>query len=488
MLFADTYARLPAHFYTRIEPTRVAAPRLIKFNAALAAELGLDVDGLAPDTLAEIFSGNKVPPESHPIAMVYAGHQFGQFVPQLGDGRAILLGDVCDRSGKRRDIQLKGSGRTPYSRSGDGRAAVGPVLREYLVSEAMHALGLPSSRALAAVTTGESVFRSRPVPGAILTRVAASHVRVGTFQYFAARGDTDSTRQLADHVIERHYPDAASAANPYLELLRAVTRRQASLIAGWMNVGFIHGVMNTDNMAISGETIDFGPCAFMDAYDPAAVFSSIDHMGRYAYANQPAAAQWNLARFAETMLRLIDDDSDRAVELATGVIAEFSKEFDEQWLAGMRRKLGLFAEEDGDLELIRGLLDVMHRSHADFTLTFRRLCAAAESEAGDAALERLFPEPAALREWTQAWRSRSAREPQPGSEHAAFMRLVNPCIIPRNHRIEAVIAAAVERGDFAPFEELSQVLARPYEERTELAAYAAPPLPEERVIQTFCGT
>jgi uncharacterized protein YdiU (UPF0061 family) len=488
MLFADTYARLPPHFYTRIEPTRVAAPRLIKFNAALAAELGLGVDGLAPDTLAEIFSGNKVLPESHPIAMVYAGHQFGQFVPQLGDGRAILLGDVRDRSGKRRDIQLKGSGRTPYSRSGDGRAAVGPVLREYLVSEAMHALGLPSSRALAAVTTGESVFRSRPVPGAILTRVAASHVRVGTFQYFAARGDTDSTRQLADYVIERHYPDAASAANPYLELLRAVTRRQAGLIAGWMNVGFIHGVMNTDNMAISGETIDFGPCAFMDAYDPAAVFSSIDHMGRYAYANQPAAAQWNLARFAETMLRLIDDDSDRAVELATGVIAEFSKEFDEQWLAGMRRKLGLFTEEDGDLELIRGLLDVMHRSHADFTLTFRRLCAAAESEAGDAALEGLFPEPAALREWAQAWRSRSAREPQPGSEHAAFMRLVNPCIIPRNHRIEAVIAAAVERGDFAPFEELSQVLARPYEERTEFAAYATPPLPEERVIQTFCGT
>jgi uncharacterized protein YdiU (UPF0061 family) len=488
MLFADTYARLPAHFYTRIEPVKVAAPRLIKFNAALAAELGLDVDGLGPDTLAEIFSGNKVLPESHPIAMVYAGHQFGQFVPQLGDGRAILLGDVRDRSGKRRDIQLKGSGRTPYSRRGDGRAAVGPVLREYLVSEAMHALGLPSSRALAAVTTGESVFREQRLPGAILTRVAASHVRVGTFQYFAARGDTDSSQQLADYVIERHYPDAASAANPYLELLRAVTQRQARLVAGWMNVGFIHGVMNTDNMAISGETIDFGPCAFLDAYDPATVFSSIDHMGRYAYANQPAAAQWNLARFAETMLRLIDGDSDRAVELATGVIAEFSQEFDEHWLAGTRRKLGLFTEEDGDLELIRGLLDVMHRANADFTLTFRRLCAAAESEAGDAALEGLFPEPAALREWAQAWRLRLAREPQPGSEHAAFMRLVNPCIIPRNHRIEAVIAAAVERGDFAPFEELSRVLARPYEERTEFAAYANPPLPEERVIQTFCGT
>jgi uncharacterized protein YdiU (UPF0061 family) len=362
------------------------------------------------------------------------------------------------------------------------------VLREYLVSEAMHALGLPSSRALAAVCTGETVFREQRVPGAILTRVAASHVRVGTFQYFAARGDTDSTRQLADYVIERHYPDAAAAANPYVELLRAVMRRQARLVAGWMNVGFIHGVMNTDNMAISGETIDFGPCAFMDTYDPATVFSSIDHMGRYAYANQPAAAQWNLARFAETLIRLIDGDSDRAVELASGVIAEFSEEFAGHWLDGMRRKLGLFTEEDADLELIRGLLGVMQRSEADFTLTFRRLCAAAESAAGDAALEGLFAEPAAVREWMRVWRSRLTREPQPGSEHAAFMRLVNPCVIPRNHRIEAVIAAAVERDDFAPFEEMSRVLARPYEERGEFASYASPPRPEERVMQTFCGT
>src|ERR1700736_2542281 len=408
--FIESYARLPVHFFTRVDPTRVADPTLIAFNSALASELGLDVHGVDPRALAEIFSGNRAVPGSLPIAMAYAGHQFGQFVPQLGDGRAILLGEVRDRFGRRRDIQLKGSGRTPYSRSGDGRAALGPVLREYLVSEAMHALGIPTTRALAAVATGEAVYRERgALPGAILTRVAASHVRVGTFQYFAARGDTDAIKRLADYVIEHHYPDVASAANPYLELLRVVMQRQAKLIAGWMHVGFIHGVMNTDNMAISGETIDFGPCAFMDAYDPATVFSSIDHMGRYAYANQPAAGQWNLARFAETLLAFIDPQSERAVELATAVIADFSTEFDAYWLAGMRRKLGLFSEEDGDLALVRGLLEVMRRAAADFTLTFRRLCAAAESDAADAALHGLFPEPAEFREWAQAWRSRLAR-------------------------------------------------------------------------------
>ena len=488
MFFTGTYAQLPAHFYARIDPARVAAPMLIKFNGPLADELGLDTRGLGAADLADIFSGNRVPAQSNPIAMVYAGHQFGQFVPQLGDGRAILLGEVRDRAGRRRDIQLKGSGRTPYSRGGDGRAAVGPVLREYLVSEAMHALRLPTTRALAAVATGEAVYRERALPGAVLTRVAASHVRVGTFQYFAARGDADLTRQLAQYVIERHYPGAASAANPYLELLCCATRAQAQLVAGWMNVGFIHGVMNTDNMAISGETIDFGPCAFMDTYDPAAVFSSIDRMGRYGFANQPAAAQWNLARFAETLLPLIDPDSGRAVELANGAIAGFVEEFDACWIAGMRRKLGLFTEEHGDLELARGLLEIMRRAQADFTLTFRRLCAAAEGTAGDAALELPFGEPPAIRQWLGAWRARLAREPQPASERAAFMRLVNPFVIPRNHRIETVIAAAVDRGDFAAFEELSRALALPYQERTEFTAYANPPLPEERVLQTFCGT
>jgi len=489
-VLTEGYGRLPAHFFTRVGPTRVADPTLIAFNSALASELGLDVSDLDARTLAEIFSGNRALPGSLPLAMAYAGHQFGQFVPQLGDGRAILLGEMCDRSGRRRDIQLKGSGRTPYSRSGDGRAALGPVLREYLVSEAMHSLGIPTTRALAAVATGEAVYRERgPLPGAILTRVAASHVRVGTFQYFAARADADAVRCLADYVIDRHYPDTRSAAHPYLELLRSVMQRQARLVAGWMSVGFIHGVMNTDNMAVSGETIDFGPCAFMDAYDPATVFSSIDHGGRYAYANQPTAAQWNLARFAETLLTCIDSrSSDRAVERATGVIADFSREFDEQWLAAMRRKLGLFTEEEDDLTLVRGLLHEMQRGGADFTLTFRRLCAAAEGIAGDAAVEELFADPAGFRQWSQGWRARLAREPQPGSEHAAFMRLVNPAIIPRNHRIEAAIVAAVQCGDYAPFETLAAVLSRPYEDSDAGANYAVPPLPEERVLQTFCGT
>ncbi len=484
----ESYGHLPARFFSRVEPSAVAAPRLIKFNRALAGELNLDVEGLGGEELARIFSGNEVVPGSHPLAMVYAGHQFGQFVPQLGDGRAILLGEVRDRNGKRRDIQLKGSGPTPYSRNGDGRAALGPVLREYLVSEAMQSLGVPATRALAAVTTGEAVFREGRVPGAILTRIAASHVRVGTFQFFASRGDEEATKLLADYVIERHYASARSAPNPYLELLQSVVQRQARLVSGWMNVGFIHGVMNTDNMAVSGEAIDFGPCAFMDDYDPLRVFSSIDHGGRYAYGNQPAAAQWNLARFAETLLPLIDPSIERAIDLATEVVGAFSTLFDEYWLSAMRRKLGLFLEEDDDAALARELLDLMHRNRADFTLTFRRLSAAAQSEAGDAAVGASFVEPHAYGAWATIWRSRLAREPQPGSEHAAFMRLVNPGIIPRNHRIEEVIKAAVERDDFAPFDELSEALSRPYEEREAFTAYANPPTAEERVQQTFCGT
>ena len=482
------YSLLPPPFYSRVEPTAVAEPRLIAFNRPLAAELLLSIDQLDAATLAAVFSGNLVLPGSQPLAMAYAGHQFGQFVPQLGDGRAILLGDVRDRFGHDRDIQLKGSGRTAYSRSGDGRAALGPVLREYLVSEAMHGLGIPATRALAAVTTGEAVFREGRVPGAIVTRVAASHVRVGTFQFFAARGDVESTRLLADFAIERHYPERDAVGDRYLELLRAVVRRQAQLIAAWMHVGFIHGVMNTDNMAISGETIDFGPCAFMDDYDPATVFSSIDHRGRYAYVNQPAAAQWNLARFAETLLPLIDSDSERAIALATQAVNDFSSQFDAYWLEGMRRKLGLFTEEAGDATLGRRLLDVMHENRADFTRTFRALCAAAESDSADAAFEASFSEPSAIREWLSTWRVRLSHEPQPASEHAAFMRLVNPGFIPRNHRVEQAIVAAVERDDFAPFEELSRVLSRPYEEQPAFTAYANPPLPDERVLQTFCGT
>jgi uncharacterized protein YdiU (UPF0061 family) len=484
----SSYAGLPERFFARINPTPVAAPRLLRFNHALSTELGLDVDGLDADALAALFSGNVLQQGLQPIAMAYAGHQFGHFVPQLGDGRALLLGEAIDRGGVRFDIQLKGSGRTPYSRGGDGRAALGPVLREYLVSEAMHALGIPATRALAAVATGEPVFREEAVPGAIFTRVAASLVRVGTFQYFAARDDVDAIRLLADYVIERHYPAAKTDEQPYLALLRAVTDAQASLIAGWMHVGFIHGVMNTDNMAVSGETIDFGPCAFMDSYDSAAVFSSIDRQGRYAYGNQPHAGVWNLARFAETLLPIIDDNADRAVQLASDVISTFSVRFAAASVAGLRRKLGLSTHEDEDSALADDLLDAMQRNRADFTLTFRGLCDAAETEEGDARVRVLFANPREYDEWAGRWRLRLNREGAESGARAAAMRQVNPAFIPRNHRIEQVIKAAVEGQDFAPFAELSTVLSHPYQALEGFESYAAPPEPGERVLQTFCGT
>ena len=484
----SSYAGLPERFFARVDPIPVANPHLIRFNHALSAELGLDFGACDTETLAGLCSGNVIPHGVQPLAMAYAGHQFGHFVPQLGDGRAILLGEAQGSGGMRRDIQLKGSGRTPFSRDGDGRAALGPVLREYLVSEAMHALGIPATRALAAVATGEPVFREAALPGAILTRVAASFVRVGTFQYFAARGDVDAVRRLADYAIDRHYPAAKTEQQPYLALLRAVIDAQASLIASWMHVGFIHGVMNTDNMAVSGETIDFGPCAFMDAYDPAAVFSSIDRQGRYAYGNQPHAAVWNLARFAETLLPIIDAGADRAVELATEVLATFATRFSELSLSGVRRKLGLSAREEGDAALAEDLLDAMHRNQADFTLTFRGLCDAAEQAAGDALVRSLFLNPREYDEWASRWRARLTREPLEPRARAAAMRQVNPAFIPRNHRIEQVIDAAVERQDFEPFAKLSAVLSQPYRSQAGFETYADPPQPEERVHQTFCGT
>jgi uncharacterized protein YdiU (UPF0061 family) len=484
----SSYADLPERFFSRLPPTPVAMPRLLKFNQALGAELGLDTDGLDAEALAGIYSGNVLPQGVEPIAMAYAGHQFGHFVPQLGDGRAILLGEALDHAGVRRDIQLKGSGRTPYSRDGDGRAALGPVLREYLVSEAMHSLGIPATRALAAVTTGETVYREEALPGAILTRVAASFVRVGTFQFFAARDDVDAVRELADYVIDRHYPEVKGMQQPYLELLRAVSNAQASLIASWMHVGFIHGVMNTDNMAVSGETIDFGPCAFLDSYDPAAVFSSIDRQGRYAYGNQPHAAVWNLARFAETLLPIIDARIDRAVELAGEVLGGFPPCFSEHSLAGMRRKLGLSVREDGDAALADELLDAMHRNEADFTLTFRRLCDAAEQAGGDAGVRSLFANPRDYDAWEGQWQSRLTREPGEPRTRAEAMRRVNPAFIPRNHRIEQVIEAAVNKLDFAPFAELSAVLSQPYRSSRDFDTYADAPHPSERVLKTFCGT
>jgi uncharacterized protein YdiU (UPF0061 family) len=483
----SSYASLPERFFARVQPTHVAAPGLIKLNQALAADLQLDLDGLDARALASLFSGNTLPQGSVPIAMAYAGHQFGHFVPQLGDGRAILIGEMRDRAGVLRDIQLKGCGRTPYSRSGDGRAALGPVLREYLVSEAMHALRIPTTRSLAAVTTGESVRRETLLPGAIVTRVAASHVRVGTFEYFAARGDAAGTKILADYVIERHYPHCAQDKNPYLALLGQVVSRQASLIARWMNVGFIHGVMNTDNMAVSGETIDFGPCAFMDTFDPATVFSSIDERGRYSFANQPNAALWNLARLAETLLPLIGADSQRAIAVATETLATFETLFKDCWLDGMRRKLGLSSPEPGDRQLAEELLQAMQRNQADFTLSFRALCGAVLDPQDNKARGQ-FIHAGEYDEWARRWQDRLSREAVAPESRARSMREANPAYIPRNHRVEQVIVAAVERSDFAPFEELSQVLAAPYVERTALAGYANPPRPAERVLQTFCGT
>jgi uncharacterized protein YdiU (UPF0061 family) len=486
--FQNTYAALPDGFFARVSPTPVAAPRLIKLNRPLAVRLGLDPHLLETPEGAEILSGKRLPDGAEPIAMAYAGHQFGHFVPQLGDGRAILLGEVIDIDGIRRDIQLKGSGLTPFSRRGDGRAALGPVLREYIVSEAMAALGIPTTRSLAATVTGESVMRETVLPGAVLTRVASSHIRVGTFQYFAARGDTEGVRRLADHAIARHYPDVASAERPYHVLLERVVARQAELVARWLLVGFIHGVMNTDNTSISGETIDYGPCAFLDYYDPAAVFSSIDEQGRYAYANQPRIALWNLTRLAECLLPLFSDDKDKAIEQAQFVLGEFPNQFTTAYHSGLRAKIGLFTPRDGDEALVQDLLDAMAKNQADFTLTFRRLSDEAEGTRRDPDARQLFADPSAFDEWAARWRQRTAEEPQTPMERAVLMRSVNPAFIPRNHRIEAVIQAAVASDDYGPFEELLTVLAKPYEDQPAFADYANPPDPHQRVLQTFCGT
>jgi serine/tyrosine/threonine adenylyltransferase len=486
--FQNTYAALPDGFFARVAPTPVAAPRLVKLNRPLAVHLGLDPDRLASAEGVEILAGKRVPDGADPIAMAYAGHQFGHFVPQLGDGRAILLGEVIDADGIRRDIQLKGSGPTPFSRRGDGRAALGPVLREYIVSEAMAALGIPTTRSLAAVITGESVRRETLLPGAVLTRVASSHIRVGTFQYFAARGDTEGVRRLADHAIARHYPDAANAPRPYHALLEGVIARQAELVARWLLIGFIHGVMNTDNSSISGETIDYGPCAFMDSYDPATVFSSIDEQGRYAYANQPRIALWNLTRLAECLLPLLSDEQDKAIAEAQAALGGFADIFDTAYQAGLRRKLGLFTARGDDRALAQDLLDAMAKNQADFTLTFRRLSDAALDPAGNSEVRQLFAEPAAYDEWAVRWRQRIGDEENAPAARQAAMRTVNPAFIPRNHRVEAVIEAATKRDDYAPFEELLAVLSKPYEDQPALSAYAEPPEPHQRVLQTFCGT
>lgn len=486
--FDNTYARDLEGFYVPWKPVAVSAPRMLRFNDSLARELGLDVEALNSEYGARVFSGTEAPAGSEPLAQAYAGHQFGGFAPQLGDGRAVLLGEVIDRDGRRRDIALKGSGRTPFSRGGDGKAAVGPMLREYIMGEAMKALGIPTTRALAVVSTGEQVFREQVLPGAVLTRVAMSHVRVGTFQYFAARGDVEKVRILADYVIARHDPDLAGRPDRYLALLRAVALRQARLIAQWMLNGFIHGVMNTDNMALSGETIDYGPCAFMEAYSTRAVFSSIDRNGRYAYGAQPAIAQWNLARFAETLLPLMDSENpDRAVPAATGILQEFVVCYEAAWLDGMRAKLGLQGTAETDRDLAVGWLELLEAQNVDFTLAWRRL---ADAAAGNTKpLDELFHDGQALSGWLGRWRQRVAQESIDGAARGIAMNAVNPLYIPRNQRVEEALAAASDRGDLELFERLLEVVANPFEERPGLEIYAEPAPPAvTAAYRTFCGT
>ena len=486
--FNNSFVKLGEKFFAKLNPTPVEHPKIVKLNDELSNNLGIDLEMLELEDWASIFSGNQILPGSEPLAMVYAGHQFGHLVPQLGDGRAILLGEVIDNSSIRNDIQLKGSGITPFSRQGDGRAALGPVLREYIVSEAMHALGIPTTRSLCAVTSGEPVYRETVLPGAVLTRVASGHVRTGTFQYFAMRGDEKAITKLADYVIDRNYPEVKEKQNKYLKLLEKVMDRHAQLVTKWLNVGFIHGVMNTDNMALSGETIDYGPCAFMDSFNKTQVFSSIDHAGRYSYGNQPQIVQWNLARLAETLLPLIDKKEDSAVEMAKDIIESYSGRFKEFWLAGMRQKLGLFNSEPEDENLIESLLNIMHENEADFTLTFRRLCHAALGKKMDRNLRNLFKDEEAFNKWSNSWRSRLSRESVSPEERVSLMRNVNPAVIPRNHRVEHALNAAVENSDYGPFEKLVDVLSSPYEEIKENDEFMLPPKPGEHVLQTFCGT
>lgn len=484
--FDNTYARLPENFYGRARPAQAPAPRLIRFNEGLARELNI-VPG---DDVADVFSGSVIAQGSQPLALAYAGHQFASFVPSLGDGRANLLGEVRSVDGTRYDIQLKGSGQTPFSRRGDGKAALGPVLREYILSEAMHAMHVPTTRALAAVLTGERVMREEVLPGAVFTRVAASHIRVGTFQYFAARQDNESVRILADYVIARHYPEALEASARYKAMLQGIVDRQAKLIAKWMDLGFIHGVMNTDNTAISGETIDYGPCAFMEEYHPGTVFSSIDRNGRYAYQNQPAIMIWNLSRLAECLLPLLEAElggEKPALDAAYEVLNSFQPSFERAHTAGLRSKLGLHTEQADDLDLAADLLQRMAQNEADFTLTFRRLADVLE-QGDDFPVARLFRDPSAFTGWSQRWKSRLAAEQAGLHDRVDAMRAASPMYIPRNHLVQEVIDAAVQHNDFTPFETLLQVTADPFTEREGLEHFSSPATAEQRVLHTFCGT
>jgi uncharacterized protein YdiU (UPF0061 family) len=473
------------------QPAAVPAPRWLHLNRALADELGLDADALATDEGLAVLAGNRVPDGATPVAQAYAGHQFGGFSPQLGDGRALLLGEVLDRTGQRRDIAFKGSGRTPFSRGGDGKAAVGPVLREVLISEAMHALGIPTTRSLAAVATGETIRRERPLPGAILTRVAASHIRVGSFQFFAARRDTERLRQLAEHAIARHDPALVGREDRFIAFYEAVVQRQARLVAQWMSVGFIHGVMNTDNMTVSGETIDYGPCAFMEAYDPQTVFSSIDTHGRYAFGNQPGIAQWNLARLAETLLPLFHADDEQALAAATRALDGFGERFSSHWLNLHRLKLGLRVggdDDEADRALVNDLLQLMHQHRVDFTLGFRRLSSKLRGAPQDW-LALWGEQQAATGDWLARWQQRLDAQGESAVEVADRMDATNPLFIPRNHLVENALDAASGSGDLRAFERLLAIVTDPYTERSEDAPAALPGTPEQTAgYRTFCGT
>ena len=489
LAFDNSYAQLPERFYARQLPTPVSKPGLIRVNRALAQHLGINPDWLASEAGIQVLAGNRVPAGAAAIATAYAGHQFGSWNPQLGDGRAILLGELIATDGERYDLQLKGSGPTPYSRGGDGRAPIGPVLREYIVSEAMAALGVASTRALAAVTTGDWLMRDGAVPGGIIARVARSHIRIGTFQFFAARQDTEALRLLADHVIQRHYPAAAQADQPYRAMLDGVVGQQARLIASWQLLGFIHGVMNTDNMLLSGETIDYGPCAFMDSFHPDTVFSSIDRGGRYAYSNQPGIAYWNLGALGQALLPLLDDDQDRAVASAQEAIDAFPNGYQQAYQRGMNQKLGLTQHRADDQTLAQDLLSLMADEKTDFTLAFRRLAELAVAEQqGQPDVSELFELPEAFTPWLQRWRQRIAADPMAAGKRRSSMLAVNPVYIPRNHLVEETIAAAIKDGNFEPFHQLLDILARPYDYHPEQTRYASPPQPEQVVRQTFCGT
>ncbi|MFK8067288.1 MAG: YdiU family protein [Gammaproteobacteria bacterium] len=488
--FDNSYVSLPERFYTRLAPTEVSNPELIRINHSLAEKLGINASWLESDQGLQTFAGNFIPGGSEPIATVYAGHQFGNWNPQLGDGRAILLGEVLSSEGQRFDLQLKGSGPTPYSRGGDGRAPLGPVLREYIVSEAMAALDIPTSRALACVTTGENVYRGLPLPGAIITRVAQSHIRIGHFQYFASRRDIEGLRLLADHVIQRHYPDLKKSDNPYKDLYKVVIEKQASLVAQWQLIGFIHGVMNTDNMLLSGETIDYGPCAFMDIFDPDAVFSSIDQRGRYAYGNQSDMAHWNLMCLGQSLFLLFDENENQALEIAQETLNQFPEYYSKAYQQGMNKKLGLDKNIHGDAGKVLGeeLLQLMSVHELDFTLTFRRLAELVQKENDQESISSLIEFPEALQPWLEKWQVELDKNNVDRSLLQSKMFSTNPAYIPRNHMVEEAINKAIDQNDFSAFNQLVDLLKDPFTLDPEKLSYAKTPEPDQVVIATFCGT